>query len=85
MLYKCNEDLKKFSHVNKKALDQYVSFMEQRDQLQQRRAELDSGDDVWVKRFFWVVLIGFGHFSWHELVFLGLSWRVQRNIWLVNT
>lgn len=45
MLYKCNEDLKKFSHVNKKALDQYVSFMEQRDQLQQRRAELDSGDD----------------------------------------
>jgi structural maintenance of chromosome 3 (chondroitin sulfate proteoglycan 6) len=46
MLFKCNEDLKKFSHVNKKALDQYVSFMEQRDQLQQRRAELDSGDDV---------------------------------------
>ncbi|XP_078152412.1 structural maintenance of chromosomes protein 3-like [Carex rostrata] len=45
MLYKCNEDLKKFSHVNKKALDQYVSFMEQRDQLQQRCAELDSGDD----------------------------------------
>ncbi|KAJ4768644.1 Structural maintenance of chromosomes protein [Rhynchospora pubera] len=45
MLYKCNEDLKKFSHVNQKALDQYVSFMEQRDQLQQRRAELDSGDD----------------------------------------
>ncbi|KAJ3670868.1 hypothetical protein LUZ60_008294 [Juncus effusus] len=45
MLYKCNEDLKKFSHVNKKALDQYVSFLEQREQLQNRRKELDAGDE----------------------------------------
>ncbi|XP_072993969.1 structural maintenance of chromosomes protein 3 [Typha latifolia] len=44
MLYECNEQLKQFSHVNKKALDQYVNFTDQREQLQRRRAELDAGD-----------------------------------------
>lgn len=44
MLHKCNEELKQFSHVNKKALDQYMNFTEQREQLQKRRAELDAGD-----------------------------------------
>ncbi|TVU49441.1 hypothetical protein EJB05_00754 [Eragrostis curvula] len=44
MLYECNEHLKQFSHVNQKALDQYVNFTEQREQLQRRRAELDAGD-----------------------------------------
>uniref|UniRef100_A0A0D9YLX5 SMC hinge domain-containing protein n=1 Tax=Oryza glumipatula TaxID=40148 RepID=A0A0D9YLX5_9ORYZ len=43
MLYDCNEQLQQFSHVNKKALDQYVNFTEQREQLQRRRAELDAG------------------------------------------
>jgi hypothetical protein len=38
--------LKQFSHVNQKALDQYVNFTEQREQLQRRRAELDAGDEV---------------------------------------
>jgi structural maintenance of chromosome 3 (chondroitin sulfate proteoglycan 6) len=28
-LHECNEKLKKYSHVNKKALDQYVNFSEQ--------------------------------------------------------
>uniref|UniRef100_A0A0D3F0B5 SMC hinge domain-containing protein n=1 Tax=Oryza barthii TaxID=65489 RepID=A0A0D3F0B5_9ORYZ len=42
MLYDCNEQLQQFSHVNKKALDQYVNFTEQREQLQRRRAELDA-------------------------------------------
>jgi chromosome segregation ATPase len=46
MLYDCNEQLQQFSHVNKKALDQYVNFTEQREQLQRRRAELDAGDQV---------------------------------------
>lgn len=46
MLYDCNEQLTQFSHVNKKALDQYVNFTEQREQLQRRRAELDAGDEV---------------------------------------
>ena len=46
MLHKCNEQLKQFSHVNKKALDQYMNFIEQREQLQKRRAELDAGDQV---------------------------------------
>ncbi|XP_026666016.2 structural maintenance of chromosomes protein 3 isoform X2 [Phoenix dactylifera] len=44
MLHKCNEQLTQFSHVNKKALDQYMNFTEQREQLQNRRAELDAGD-----------------------------------------
>lgn len=45
MLHKCNEQLQQFSHVNKKALDQYVNFTEQREELQKRQAELDSGDE----------------------------------------
>ena len=46
MLHKCNEQFKQFSHVNKKALDQYVNFTEQREELQKRQAELDAGDEV---------------------------------------
>ncbi|KAJ7531678.1 hypothetical protein O6H91_14G053900 [Diphasiastrum complanatum] len=45
LLHKCNEELKKFSHVNKKALDQYVTFTDQREDLYKRQAELDSGDE----------------------------------------
>lgn len=44
-LHKCNEQLKNYSHVNKKALDQYVNFTEQREELHKRQAELDSGDE----------------------------------------
>lgn len=46
MLHNCNEQLQQFSHVNKKALDQYVNFTEQREELQKRQAELDAGDEV---------------------------------------
>lgn len=46
MLHNCNEQLQQFSHVNKKALDQYVNFTDQREQLQRRQAELDAGDEV---------------------------------------
>lgn len=35
-----NESLKKYSHVNKKALEQHVNFTKQRDQLVERRGEL---------------------------------------------
>uniref|UniRef100_A0A7N0UY74 Structural maintenance of chromosomes protein n=1 Tax=Kalanchoe fedtschenkoi TaxID=63787 RepID=A0A7N0UY74_KALFE len=45
MLHKCNEQLQQFSHVNKKALDQYVNFTEQREELQRRQAEIDAGDE----------------------------------------
>ncbi|XP_024176770.1 structural maintenance of chromosomes protein 3 [Rosa chinensis] len=45
MLHSCNEQLQRFSHVNKKALDQYVNFTEQREELQRRQAELDAGDE----------------------------------------
>jgi hypothetical protein len=47
MLHRCNEQLQQFSHVNKKALDQYVNFTEQREELQKRQAELDAGDEVY--------------------------------------
>ncbi|KAI9873842.1 MAG: Structural maintenance of chromosomes protein 3, partial [Pleopsidium flavum] len=41
-LHKVNESLKKYSHVNKKAFEQYNNFTKQRDTLEQRREELDS-------------------------------------------
>ncbi|PCH43742.1 RecF/RecN/SMC protein [Wolfiporia cocos MD-104 SS10] len=40
-LHTVNEGLKKFAHVNKKAFEQYNNFTKQRDQLLQRRADLD--------------------------------------------
>jgi structural maintenance of chromosome 3 (chondroitin sulfate proteoglycan 6) len=36
-----NEQLKKYCSVNRKALDQYVSFSEQRDLLEDRKEELE--------------------------------------------
>lgn len=42
-LEKTNNHLKKFSHVNKKALDQFMSFSDQKEKLQKRKEELDRG------------------------------------------
>lgn len=42
-LEKTNNQLKKFSHVNKKALDQFMSFSDQKQKLQKRKEELDRG------------------------------------------
>ena len=41
-LQKVNDGLKKFGHVNKKAFEQYNNFTKQRDQLIQRREDLDT-------------------------------------------
>ncbi|KAI8339568.1 hypothetical protein BC941DRAFT_254380 [Chlamydoabsidia padenii] len=41
-LHKANESLKKYSHVNKKAFEQYTRFTKQREQLDARKAELDT-------------------------------------------
>ncbi|KAJ5387491.1 hypothetical protein N7509_010032 [Penicillium cosmopolitanum] len=41
-LHKTNEALKKYSHVNKKAFEQYNNFTKQRETLTTRRAELDA-------------------------------------------
>ncbi|KAL4961975.1 chromosome segregation protein SMC [Aspergillus stella-maris] len=41
-LHKANEALKKYSHVNKKAFEQYNSFTKQREALTGRRGELDA-------------------------------------------
>ncbi|KAL7538031.1 hypothetical protein ACHAXR_008232 [Thalassiosira sp. AJA248-18] len=38
-----NKKLKKYSHVNKKAYDQFVNFAEQRETLLKRREEIDEG------------------------------------------
>lgn len=40
-LDQCNAELKKYSHVNKKALDQFVNFTEQKSKLISRKEELD--------------------------------------------
>eukprot|EP00958_Prasinococcus_capsulatus_P027003 scaffold5150_cov376-Prasinococcus_capsulatus_cf.AAC.13 len=43
-LKRSTDDLKAYAHVNKKALDQYVSFFEQREELVRRQAELTQGE-----------------------------------------
>jgi len=40
-LEQCNQELKKYSHVNKKALDQFVNFSDQKDKLIKRNEEID--------------------------------------------
>lgn len=42
LLDKANRELKKYSHVNKKALDQFVSFSDQKEKLLKRKDELDT-------------------------------------------
>jgi len=69
MLHKCNEQLQQFSHVNKKALDQYMNFTEQREQLQNRRAELDAGDQV-------LFLDGLHHVLTYKMIsFVSMSFK----------
>ena len=40
-LHKCNTELKKYSHVNKKALEQFVNFSERKETLNSRKDQLD--------------------------------------------
>jgi structural maintenance of chromosome 3 (chondroitin sulfate proteoglycan 6) len=42
-LQTCNQELQKYSHVNKKALDQYLDFSEKKEKLLERKQEQDSG------------------------------------------
>nr|CAB3266386.1 structural maintenance of chromosomes protein 3-like [Phallusia mammillata] len=42
-LDECNQELKKYSHVNKKALEQFVSFSEQKEKLLGRKDEIYRG------------------------------------------
>lgn len=50
MLHRCNEQLQQFSHVNKKALDEYVNFTEEREGIKKRQAEVDAAYEVLLKR-----------------------------------
>lgn len=43
-LHKVQEALKKYGHVNKKAFEQYIQFEKQRENLENRRKELDNSD-----------------------------------------
>ncbi|KAF9944186.1 Structural maintenance of chromosomes protein 3, partial [Modicella reniformis] len=45
-IHKVNEELKKYSHVNKKAFEQYSNFTKQRDSLNQRKDELDASEEA---------------------------------------
>ena len=45
LLEKVTEDLSKFGNVNRKALDMYTSFTDQRKELAARKVELDSSED----------------------------------------
>lgn len=40
-LNKCLTELKKYSHVNKKALDQFVNFSDRKEKLLSRKEQLD--------------------------------------------
>ncbi|PIK61922.1 putative structural maintenance of chromosomes protein 3 isoform X3 [Apostichopus japonicus] len=42
-LDQCNAELKKYSHVNKKALDQFINFSDQKEKLIKRKEESDKG------------------------------------------
>ncbi|WPT12079.1 Structural maintenance of chromosomes protein 3 [Picochlorum sp. SENEW3] len=44
-LHAANQEAKKFAHVNQKALDQYVSFSEQREELARRKQENDAAEE----------------------------------------
>lgn len=44
LLQRTKKELRAYSHVNKKALDQYVHFKEQRESLEERKVELDESE-----------------------------------------
>ena len=39
-------ELKKYAHVNKKALDQFLQFSDERDKLTNRKSEIDEAHRV---------------------------------------
>lgn len=51
-LHIVNEGLKKFSHVNKKAFEQYTNFTKQRENLNKRKDDLDTSAQVILKHMF---------------------------------
>jgi structural maintenance of chromosome 3 (chondroitin sulfate proteoglycan 6) len=46
-LKKVQGELSKYSHVNKKALDQFVNFTEQRQELSRRVDEVQQSGEAW--------------------------------------
>merc|ERR1712061_214422 len=62
-LEKANQELKKYSHVNKKALDQYVSFSEQKEKLDKGHKKINDLMDVLEQRKFEAILFTFKQVS----------------------
>lgn len=50
-LDQANRELKKYSHVNKKALDQFVNFSEEKEKFMKRKDELDKAYEVRILSF----------------------------------
>ena len=43
--------MKKYSHVNKKAMDQFVSFSEEKEKFIKRKDELDKAHEVLTSKY----------------------------------
>lgn len=72
-LKKVQQQLSKYGHVNKKALDQFVNFTEQKEELARREAEISqSGKGSWEQRHLLCLLIhcAFIEHCRHQLVLL---------------
>ena len=74
-LHKSNTELKKYSHVNKKALEQFVNFSERKDKLTSRKEQLDRDYqaivelmDVLEQRKHEAIQFTFKQVSWKDLV-----------------
>ncbi len=66
-LDQANQELKKYSHVNKKALDQFINFSDQKEKLIKRKEELDRAYQV-------------SHLLTILLKFLSVVWWAQRHL-----
>ena len=78
-LDQCNQELKKYSHVNKKALDQFVNFTEQKGKLIKRKEELDSAHTVSLT----LALLAATFFVFHPLQTVLTKIRTDRMLVLI--
>ena len=64
-LEQCNMELKRYSHVNKKALDQFVNFSDQKEKLIKRKEELDRAHEVSILSFRGAALMFLSFLCWN--------------------
>uniref|UniRef100_A0A5S6QPM7 Structural maintenance of chromosomes protein n=1 Tax=Trichuris muris TaxID=70415 RepID=A0A5S6QPM7_TRIMR len=93
LLDQCNNNLKRYENVNKKALDQFVSFTDQKEKLLKRKEELDRSRQSIIdlmqaldQRKFEAIQLTFKQVSkyfedvFHELVPNGRGYLVMKSI-----